>query len=321
MKKITALFFAVIILLQVNTVRVAAESPKIRKMSITISNIDTSSLFDTSPRFSTEIKIDGTTSSSIKIIGEKWRRPDEFIISSRNIPLIDGVYGYELRIRSDGTLNFNNDLEILYQGVDGKYSLDYTIDETDNHIMIVTGLFENIITASPALDTLPERGKNWVLENFSDDSYAYELNLRTQEGFTFKNTLQYMFRSIPCVYSVDYMYELLNEKQAVRVNGQIGEEFEYYVGFMTSKQEVEIAAKKADLYRQYFERVADDNSDLIDRVRERAEQFTGVSRQEAVQRVEQFVNDHRDYVDHIVENIDMDEIHDRFSSFFGSFGH
>ena len=321
MKKITALFFAIIILLQMNQVSIAAERPETKKLVITVTNIDTSALSDLSRHFTTEIKVDGVASSSVKIINEKWLRPEEFIIAGKNIPITDGIYSYQLRIRSDGTLDFNNDLEILYQGIDGRYKLDYTIDETDNHIMVVTGTFKNIITQSPALDTLPGRGKEWVQDNFSDDSYFYELNLRTKEGFTMKNRLQFLFRSTPCVYSVDYMYELLNDGHTLTVNGATGSDFAYYGRIVARKQAVDNILDNADDYRPYIAEIAKRNKEVFIKAVDRAESITGISGQEAVSRIEEIVNEHKEAVSETVNNIDVSEIQDRVSSFFGGFGY
>jgi hypothetical protein len=118
MKKITALFFAIIILLQMNQVSIAAERPETKKLVITVTNIDTSALSDLSRHFTTEIKVDGVASSSVKIIGEKWLRPEEFIIAGKNIPITDGLYSDQLRIRSDVTLDVNNDLKIIDDAID-----------------------------------------------------------------------------------------------------------------------------------------------------------------------------------------------------------
>lgn len=321
MKKISVLFLAVIIFLQMSTAAVAAETSRNNKITITVSEIDTSMLIDGSPRFSTEIKVNGFDSASLKIIGEKWTRPEEFIISGEDIPLKDGKYSYELRIRTDGTLNFNNDLEILYQGIDGHYQLDYTIDETDNHIMIVTGLFQNIITESPALNVLPEKGKNWVQNNVDDDSYEYELNLRTQEGFIFANRLQFNFRSVPYVYSVGIMYDLLKDTKPLIVNGATGSDLPDYENLITENVVITDNADKKEVYAQYVEQTVAENRDLINEAVEKAETISGISKEEVVNRVEEYVSDHQEIIEEYVGSIDIDELENRVSSFFGSLGY
>ena len=320
MKKLTALFFAIIVFLQINTVRLQAESTDSKRLIITISNIDTSPFYRQSPLFSTEIRVDGRASSSIKIIGEKWKRPEEFIISSRNIPLDAGKYSYELKIRSDGTLSFNNDPEVLYQGIDGHYQLDYRIDETDNHIMIVTGLFENIITESPALNILPSRGKNWVLANVSDDSYFYQLNLRTKEGFTFTNNLSFLFDSRPNVYSLSYMYELLNNAHALRVNGSVGSNFAYAAGLFLKGQSTDDISDRIGDYHEQINAILRNNSDLLSYNRERIEAITGLSTQELTSRIENIVSDYQAITDRISDNFSISDLNNRLKSGLDLFG-
>ena len=97
----------------------------------------------------------------------------------------EGLYMYRLTLRSDKTLTFDNQLKIYYQGINGNYSLHYEIDPTDNHLMVVTGLFENIIVSSPLLKKFSAAKRNWILSKISEDSYFYRLDLKTNEGFTF----------------------------------------------------------------------------------------------------------------------------------------
>ena len=54
---------------------------------------------------------------------------------------------------------------------------------------------------------------------------------------------------------------------------------------------------------------------------DRAESITGISGQEAVSRIEEIVNEHKETVSETVNNIDVSEIQDRVSSFFGGFGY
>ena len=133
--------------------------------------------------------------------------PYEFTIACENISLKNGTYSFSLIIRSDRTLKFDNNLEISYQGIEGCYSLNYEIDETDNHLMTVNGTFNNIITSSPLLDRVSADLANLVVSLVSDDSYSYQLSLNTQKGFTFKNQLKFLFNSRPYSFSVSYTYD------------------------------------------------------------------------------------------------------------------
>lgn len=109
---------------------------------------------------------------------------------------------------------FNNDLDILYQEVYGKYDLHYDMVEPDNHIMVVNGTFDNLLKASPLL----RRKSNRI----SDDSYSYQLDLRTKEGFTFTNALGYTYDGTRYGYSINYSYDLAANKSTLIINGQSG---------------------------------------------------------------------------------------------------
>lgn len=317
MKKITALFFAIIVLLQLSTFSVAAES-RSAKVVITVSDIDTSSLFRQSPRFTTEIKINGVASTNIKIVSEKWLRPEEFMISSKDIPLNAGKYSYQLKVRSDGTLAFNNDLEVLYQGIDGNYKLDYKIDEYDNHLMLVTGLFENIITQSPALDYLPSKGKQWVVTNFSDDSYFYELDLRTKEGFALRNNLQFMYKSIPNVYSIEYVYKILNNDQALKVNGSVGSNLTYFGSLIASDNKIEDLSIGINGYPVIRDDIAAANNEIISRLVKRMEQLPINKGLQIANKVKEIADETRDFTNELfnLHNLGLEE---RFKNFFNGF--
>ena len=151
-------------------------------------------------------------------ISEQPSCPGEWIISGNNIEIQGGKYSYRLAIRSNGTLSFDNDLEISYQGIDGRYQLNYEIEENGNHIMIVTGHFENIIVNSPLLEKLPDKNKHQVHSHIHEDEYSYQLILRTREGLTFKNKLRYFFNSDPHGFSINYAYDLLTDKQTLKIN-------------------------------------------------------------------------------------------------------
>ena len=321
MKKITALFLAILVLLQINTVFISAEDSGNSKYVITISNIDTSMLVREAPRFTTELRVNGYTVSSIKIIGEKWYRPEEFVIAAKDIPLTAGKYSYQLRIRTDGTLDFNNDLEIYYQGIDGRYKLNYLIDETDNHIMVVTGLFDNIITESPALSILPQKGKDMIRNNISDDSYFYQLDLRTKEGFTFENNLDFLFRSTPCVYSLGYMYELISSRQALTVNGSIGSDLEYFVSFINSKDDNEGFHEVGNAYGMIIDKLKEENSELLLRLKERSQALDIISCEDVSEKIETIVNRHQQIRSEIFEHIDVIDLASRVNNLFDRLAH
>ena len=136
--------------------------------------------------------------------------PAEYVLSGSNIPVINGIYSYKLVIRSLGDLVFDNDLENVYQGVNGKYQLHYEIVDPEDHIMIVTGAFDNILTQSPLVIKLRD--------SITGDTYTYQLDLRTKEGFTFTNNLQYRLDEEQYGYSVSYVYDLLTDELTVEID-------------------------------------------------------------------------------------------------------
>lgn len=115
-------------------------------------------------------------------------------------------------------MTFDNDLDVYYQGINGKYQLNYEIDETDDHIMIVTGTFDNIFIKSPLLEKLSDESKNWILSHFSEDNYFYQLTLKTAEGFSFTNMLKYLYDAKEYGYSIDYVYDLLTNGNTLAIN-------------------------------------------------------------------------------------------------------
>lgn len=215
MRKIFVILMSALIIAQTGMLSVCARSAEGEKKTIVISDIDTKQLNGETGKSSTGIKTQGFGSADIKIVREDWTRIRELVISRRNVSIKDGKYSYRLVLRSNRTLTFDNDLEIYYQGVDGKYKLHYDIDETDNHTMIVTGVFDNIIIASPLLEKLSEADRNWILSHVSRDSYFYQLLLKTKEGFTFTNALRFMIDSHKLGYSIKYAYDLLTDKQTL----------------------------------------------------------------------------------------------------------
>lgn len=218
-KKIVSVMLAAVVLFQAGAMTVFGENAKDEKQIITISNIDISQLTGKTAESSTEIRTEGIPRSGIEIISEEWTDINEYVISGRNISIRDGKYNYRLVIRSDRTLTFDNDLEINYQGINGKYKLHYDIDETDNHTMIVTGTFDNIIISSPLMQKLSASDREWILSHISRDSYFYQLILKTKEGFSFMNTLRFLFDARQCGYSVRYGYDLLKNNQTLMISG------------------------------------------------------------------------------------------------------
>lgn len=218
-KRLLTVFIAVVLVFQAGSLTVFAGASEKDDRVITISNISSSLSECDSDESSTEIRTLGLPSGAVEIIGEEWSCPDEIVISGSNIKVHGGRYSYKLTLRANGTLTFDNDLEIFYQGINGRYQLNYEIDETDAHIMIVTGTFENIIIASPLLEKFSDKSKNYILSHISDDTYFYQLVLKTTEGFTFTNTLRFLFDSKPLGYSLQYTYDLLTDKQKLIISG------------------------------------------------------------------------------------------------------
>lgn len=218
-RKSLSVMLAMLIVFQAGAFTVFSESAEDEKQIITISNIDTSQLTGEAAKSSTEIEAEGLPQDSLEIISEEWTTPAEYVISGKNISIRGGKYSYRLVIRSDRTLTFDNDLEIYYQGVNGRYQLHYDIDTTDNHTMIVTGTFDNIIIASPLLEKLRASEREWILTHISKDSYFYQLVLKTKEGFSFINTLRFLIDAWKCGYSVRYSYDLKTDKQTLVICG------------------------------------------------------------------------------------------------------
>ena len=218
-KRIMAVMLVGVVLLQAGAMTAFGENAEDEKQIITISNIDTSQLTGEAAESSTEIGTEGISQSDLQVISEEWTGPAEYVISGSNISIKGGKYSYKLVIRSDRTLTFDNDLEIYYQGIDGRYKLHYDIDETDNHTMIVTGTFDNIIISSPLLQKLSNSDREWILSHISRDSYFYQLVLKTKEGFSFINMLRFFFDAKQCGYSAKYSYDLLTDRQTLIICG------------------------------------------------------------------------------------------------------
>ena len=223
MKRLLTVILAAALILQTGAFAVYGVSAEDEKQTITISNIDTSKLAGgpaaSSAGTSTEIDTEGLDASGLKIVSEEWTDIAEYVISGSNITIKDGKYSYRLVIRSDRTLTFDNDLEIYYQGVNGRYRLHYDIDKTDNHTMIVTGVFDNIIIASPLLEKLSAAEREWILTHISKDSYFYQLILKTKEGFSFVNSLRFLIDARKHGYIAKYSYDLLTDTQTLIICG------------------------------------------------------------------------------------------------------
>ncbi len=218
-RRILSVILAAVLILQAGAFMVSGESGDEDRQVIVISNIDTSQLTGETGETTTEIEAEGLPADGIKIVSEEWTAPAEYVISGRNITIKGGKYSYRLVIRSDSTLTFDNDLEIYYQGVNGRYKLHYDIDKTDNHTMIVTGVFDNIIIASPLMERISASEREWILKHISNDSYFYQLVLKTKEGFSFVNSLRYYFDAKKCGYMMRYRYDLATDRQTLIITG------------------------------------------------------------------------------------------------------
>lgn len=219
MKKILSLLLAAVLLLQTGLYTTFAGSPGEEAQVLTLSGEELPKI-PAEGASNVSIRLLNFPSCTVEVVSEelKWLRPTELIVSGENVAVEDGLYAYRLTLRFDRTLTFDNRLKILYQGINGQYSLHYEIDRNDNHVMVVTGLFENIIVSSPLLKKLSAARRNWILSKISEDSYFYRLDLRTQEGFTFINKLKFLFEQKPSGYSIDYQYDLSTDKQTLKIN-------------------------------------------------------------------------------------------------------
>ena len=217
-KRTAIVIIAIVLVFQAGALTVLARAREEDERVITISHINALLSGHGHNTASTEIRASGLPSDAVEIISEEWRCPDDIVIAGNNIKVQNGTYSYKLTLRANGTLTFDNDLEVFYQGINGRYQLYYEIDETDNHIMIVTGNFENIIIASPLLEKFSDKSKTRIHSHISDDTYSYQLVLRTSEGFSFTNTLRFLFDSKPLGYSLHYTYNLLTKQQSLIIN-------------------------------------------------------------------------------------------------------
>ena len=247
MKKILSLLLAAVLLLQTGLYTTFAGSPGEDAQVLTLSGEELPKI-PAEGASNVSIRLLNFPSCTVEVVSEelKWLRPTELIVSGENVAVEDGLYAYRLTLRFDRTLTFDNRLKILYQGINGQYSLHYEIDRNDNHVMVVTGLFENIIVSSPLLKKLSAARRNWILSKISEDSYFYRLDLRTQEGFTFINKLKFLFEQKPSGYSIDYQYDLSTDKQTLKINKLVeddtGDAAAVFEDFESEKHK-ELAAK------------------------------------------------------------------------------
>ena len=134
----------------------------------------------------------------------------QYTIYGENVPVQNGTYWYKLIYKETGSFVFDNYLLVLYQGVNGTYSLHYAMPQSDNHQMLVNGSFDNILVTSPLLS-------NAVTSRITEDNYYYTLDLKTQEGFTASNKLQYKYNGIQRGYQINYSYDKASNTQTVDV--------------------------------------------------------------------------------------------------------
>ena len=214
MLKLLAAFFATVLMVQTGMFAEPGLSPETEK-HLANSNANTLLLTEEPAAFATDTESDVLPSETNKPINIQRTESGEYVIFGNDILLNNGIYSYELRIRPDKTLTFNNDLEIYSQGVSGNYSLYYELDEANNHTMTINGLFKNIITASPLLELLSADDKDQILSNVSKDIYYYRLDLKTNEGFSFFNLLSLFSGSDRYGYSLNFNYDVLTNEQTL----------------------------------------------------------------------------------------------------------
>ena len=191
-----------------------------------------------------------TDSDHYSILSEMWFGPDGSVISGKYIQVQGGEYSYKLELNAKDGFVFDNSLNgFEYQGVNGDYSLHYDFggeNQDDNHTLIVTGVFSNIISAvnlaninsddiarlialvitgdyDKALDFLlvdsvPFSEKAVIddcTSSVSNDTYSYKLVLKTKEGFTFENALDFIFEGEAYGYKLEYKYDLIDGQTLV----------------------------------------------------------------------------------------------------------
>ena len=304
MKKILAVLLTVILILQAGMTSVFAENSESNRRVIVIGHVDSLPLDDGTIPCATIIKTYGFSAANIELINEKWIIPRQFTISGKDIPVQDGRYSYYLKIRSDGTLVFDNDLEIYYQGVDGLYKLNYEIDKNDNHVMLVNGTFDNIILASPLLENLKEQYRNYIINNVNEDSYDYELDLWTNDGFVFRNRLQFLFKSTPVSFSTSYDYDLPTDISTVMVVLTKGDD-RYVIGPIEFKPIDDAEEKIIEVISENMTRwdvedisarireIAIESKDVLPQIKEKAGSVLSPAVNEALDRISETMSENQ----------------------------
>lgn len=186
--------------------------------------------------------------------GEGTWDDGRLVITGDDIQLKDGKYSFELNLSAKEGFVFDNDLSIGYYGA---YNLhyDFPLGPDGQHTMIVTGDFDNIISESPlinigniksddiarmialvisgdvegAMDFLLEDGVPFSEKahididssssSVSDDTYSYQLVLKTNEGFTFTNALSFIFEKEVFGYKLEFEYDLADNGHTLVITG------------------------------------------------------------------------------------------------------
>lgn len=143
MKKIIGVLLVAVLIFAGGLVSVYAEDAaggEEQIFEINISNICTLLWVGEKPQFSAEIDPDILSKINIE---EKWIGLNELTVKGDNIALENGDYKYQLKLSTKEGFAFSNDLKVYYQGIDGKYEMQYEFPpgEDSNHTMIVKGIF------------------------------------------------------------------------------------------------------------------------------------------------------------------------------------
>lgn len=235
MKKALSLFLTIAMVLQAGLFTVFADDTERKITEINIGSIDM--VWTDGTLTKVVIKLD-PNGSVTGISGSK-----EITITGEDIDLKNGEYNFQLK--AGNGFVFENELDINYQGIVGTYGINYSFPQNgDMHTMIVTGKFYNVISESP-LSGKVDLGKLLSLvisgdyaqaavsilnkEVFIDrdsywkpvtgDKYEYNLVLKTGEGFTFDNNLQFTYDEKKYGYTLTYDYDLSSKKGSLTIRG------------------------------------------------------------------------------------------------------
>ena len=135
---------------------------------------------------------------------------NQYTIYGANIPVEYGTYWYSFIFKETGAFVIDNYLLVSYQGVDGKFSLRYAGADSVNQDMIVYGSFDNVLATSSLVSDDAKAA-------ITDDNYFYTLDLKTNEGYTLSNKLQYKYNGVQEGYRVNYTYDLATDTQTIDV--------------------------------------------------------------------------------------------------------